>query len=216
MKLYYSRNYNPRLAVAVSRYLKAPVDYEFAEPFKPGNEAKFLKLNPNQSIPILLEGEKVWWEADAISCRLAQIMQPDFWPTDERLPELARWLSWGYWNFIRACDVVHWERVTKQRYGIGPVQDDLVTEGLQNFARHAKILNAELGKRDWLVGQAVTYADFRVACVLPYADLAGLPLADFPHVEKWHNRLLELPAWRDPFEGLNTPELPTVTSTQGS
>ena len=210
LRLYYSRNYNPRLALAVSRYLKAPVEYEFAEPFKPGNEEKFLKLNPNQSIPILVEGDKVWWEADAIACRLAQITQPDFWPTDERLPELARWLSWGYWNFVRACDVVHWERVTKQRYGIGPIDQAGVAQALQNFAQSAKVLNAALAGRDWLVGDTITYADFRVACVLPYAGLAGLPLDDFPNVNAWHNRLLDLPAWRDPFEGLNTPDLPPV------
>jgi glutathione S-transferase len=33
---------------------------------------------------------------------------------------------------------------------------------------------------DWLVGNHVTYADFRIACVLPFANLAGLPLADLP------------------------------------
>jgi glutathione S-transferase len=50
----------------------------------------------------------------------------------------------------------------------------------------------------------------RVACVLPFADLAGLPLADFPRVEAWHARLMEIPAWRDPFAGLDAPELPPV------
>jgi glutathione S-transferase len=29
-KLYFSRNLNPRLAVAAARYLKAPVEFEFA------------------------------------------------------------------------------------------------------------------------------------------------------------------------------------------
>jgi glutathione S-transferase len=71
MKLYFSHNLNPRLAVATARFLKSPVEFEFASPFSPGEREKFLKLNPNQSVPILVEGEKTLWEADAIACRLS-------------------------------------------------------------------------------------------------------------------------------------------------
>src|SRR5271165_500261 len=131
MKLYFSRNYNPRLAVAAARFLKSPVQFEFAAPFAPGQQDKFLKLNPNQSIPILVDGDKAIWEADAIACRLSQMAKSDFWPMGDSLPDIVRWLSWGYWNFVRACDQVHFERVTKQRYGLGPVRQDLVDAGLE-------------------------------------------------------------------------------------
>lgn len=36
MKLYFSRNPNPRLAVTVARYLETKVDFEFASPFAAG------------------------------------------------------------------------------------------------------------------------------------------------------------------------------------
>jgi glutathione S-transferase len=213
MKLYFSRNYNPRLAVAAARYLKSPVQYEFAAPFAPSQREKFIKLNPNQSIPILVEEHKTTWEADAIACRLSQLAKSDFWPMGDSLPDMIRWLSWGYWNFVRACDRVHFERVTKQRYGLGPVREELVDGGLREFETSAAILERHLGAADWLIGDKVTYADFRVACVLPFAHLAGLPLADFPRVEGWHARLMEIPAWRDPFKGLEAPELPPIKTT---
>ena len=113
MKLYFSRNLNPRLAVAAARFLESPIEFEFASPFSPEQREKFLKLNPNQSVPILVEGDKTLWEADAIACRLSQLAHSDFWPMGESLPEVVRWISWGYWNFVRACDRVHFERVTK-------------------------------------------------------------------------------------------------------
>jgi len=47
MKLYFSRNPNPRLAVAVAKYLKSDVEFEFASPFSPGESEKFRPLNPN-------------------------------------------------------------------------------------------------------------------------------------------------------------------------
>ncbi|WP_233872605.1 glutathione S-transferase family protein [Paraburkholderia adhaesiva] len=212
MKLYFSRNYNPRLAVSVARHLNSPVEFEFASPFAPGEREKFLKLNPNQRVPILVDGETTLWEADAIACRLSCLAGSDFWPTGSTMPDLIRWISWGYWNFVRACDMVHFERVTKQRYGLGPIRREVVDEGLSEFASSAAILEQHLAERDWLVGDEVTYADFRVACVLPFAEPAGLPLADFPRVEAWHARLMEIPAWRDPFAGLEAPELPPVSS----
>lgn len=210
MKLYFSRNYNPRLAVAVARHLNSPVEFEFAAPFARGQREKFLKLNPNLSLPILVEGEATLWEADAIACRLSRLAGSEFWPTGDALPDLIRWISWGYWNFVRACDRVHFERVTKQRYGLGPIRCEVVEAGLNEFASSAAILEQHLADRDWLVGNDLTYADFRVACVLPFAEIAALPLADFPRVEAWHARLMKIPAWKDPFAGLDAPELPPI------
>lgn len=212
MKLYFSRNYNPRLAVAVARHLNAPVTYEFASPFDPAQIERFRALNPNVSIPILVEDDgSTLWEADAIACRLSQLVGSDFWRQGEKQPDMIRWLSWGYWNFVRACDLVHWERGTKQRYRRGPVDPDAVERGLAEFRSSAAILQAHLSRQDWVVADGVSYADFRLACVLPNAAEVGLPLHDFPAVARWHDRLMGLSAWSDPFEGLAAPALPAIT-----
>ena len=39
---------------------------------------------------------------------------------------------------------------------------------------------------------------------------AGLPLDAFPAVGRWYARLEAIDAWRDPFQGLDAPELPPV------
>lgn len=210
MILYFSRNLNPRLAVAVARHLKAPVKCVFAAPLDPSQQEKFRALNPNLRLPILVEGDESLWEADAIACRLSQLTGSEFWRTGAALPDMIRWISWGKSNFVPACDKVHFERVTKQRYGLGLIRDAVVAEGLSEFATAAALLDRVLSRRDWLVGSDVSYADFRMASVLPFADLAGLPLAHYPHVAAWHARLWQLDAWRDPFAGLEAPELPLV------
>jgi glutathione S-transferase len=218
MILYFSRNLNPRVAVAVARHLKAPVKCVFAAPLDPSQQEKFRALNPNLRLPILVEGEQSLWEADAIACRLSQLVGSDFWRTGAALPEMIRWLSWAKSNFVSACDKVHFERVTKQRYGLGPIHDAVVAEGLSEFAVAAGLLDQVLKGRDWLVGSGVSYADFRMATVLPFASLAGLPLGEYPHIAAWHARLWQLDAWRDPFAGLDAPELPPVprVDTAGS
>ena len=157
MRLYFSRNDNPRLAVAVARHLRAPVSCEFARPFEPDQAAPFLALNPNRSIPILVEDNgRILWEADAIACRLSQVVGSDFWRQGDAQPDMIRWLSWGYWNFVRACDAVHFERVTKQRYGHGPIDAARVSAGLAEFASSAALLQNDLTGRDWLLADGLS------------------------------------------------------------
>ena len=210
MKLYFSRNPNPRLAVATARHLRAKVEFEFAAPFAPGQAERFRSLNPNLSIPILAGSWGSLWEADAIACKLSRESGSDFWRAGDDQPDMIRWLSWGKENFMRACDTVHFERGTKQRYGIGPVDEGKVEEGLAEFRIAAAILEGELAGRPWLVGTTLSYADFRMATFLPFNDVAGLPLGDYPSVLAWYRRLEAIDAWRDPFDGLEAPLLPPV------
>lgn len=212
MKLYFSRNPNPRLAVATARHLQAKVECEFAAPMAPGQAERFRQLNPNLTLPILAWPGGSLWEADAIACLLSREAGSDFWRGGDDQPDMIRWLSWGKENFVRACDIVHFERGTKQRYGIGPVDQGKVEEGLAEFRIAAAILEAELAKRPWLVGKSLSYADFRMATFLPFNDAAGLPLADYPSVLGWYRRLEAIDAWRDPFDGLEAPLLPPVNS----
>lgn len=210
MKLFFSRNPNPRLAVAVARHVDAKVEFEFAAPFAPGQAERFRALNPNLSLPILVDAGQSLWETDAIACRLSRDQHADLWRTGDDEPEMIRWLSWGKENFVRACDTVHFERGTKQRYGHGAIDQARVKDGLAQFRTAAAILDSELSRRTWLVGDRVSYADFRMASFLPFNDVGQLPLDEYPVVCRWYRQLEEIDAWRDPFRGLDAPELPPV------
>jgi len=210
MKLFFSRNPNPRLAVAVARTLKAKVEFEFAAPMAPGQAERFRPLNPNLALPILAGSWGSLWEADAIACRLSRDTHSDFWRSGDDEPDMIRWLSWGKENFVRACDTVHFERGTKQRYGLGPIDPGKIEEGMEEFRRAAAILETELSRRQWLVGTSISYADFRMATFLPFNDVAGLPLGDYPSIFAWYRQLEDIDTWRDPFKGLEAPLLPPV------
>ncbi len=56
-KLYYSPNLNPRLCVAVARYLGADLDYIPANPFHPRHREAFRAMNPMTRVPVLQEAD---------------------------------------------------------------------------------------------------------------------------------------------------------------
>ena len=124
---------------------------------------------------------------------------------------MIRWLSWGKDNFVLACDMVHFERGTKQRYRLGPIDEALVAQDW-TASRVPPGFWRRICRRDWLVGDEPSYADFRMATFLPFNNVARLPVEGFGSLCRWLDRLDAIPAWHRPFEGLQAPELPEIAS----
>ncbi|WP_438042410.1 glutathione S-transferase family protein [Sorangium sp. So ce128] len=202
MKLYYSHNSNPRLAVAVARHVQAPVEFIRAAPFAPDQIEFFRTLNPNTRVPILIENGTPLWEADAIACRLCQLTGSEFWPAPARLPELLRWLSWAHQHFNPPASALYFEYIVKPTFTTDREEQSVMDRHVKEFRHFAEILNGLLKGRRWLIDDKLSYADFRVAFVFPYAARARLPLADYPEVQRLSNQLDELEAWREPFKDL--------------
>jgi len=202
MKLYYSHNLNPRVAVAVAKYLRSPVEFVRASPRDPLTEEQFRPINPNALVPVLVEDGRSLWETDAIACRLSTLARCDFFPTDRRLPDVLKWVSWSTQHFTMAASTFYWQNIIRPRY-LGESPDPLALAAAEpDLHRYAQVLNDILASCEWLVGNCLTYADFRVATALPFAEAAALPLEAYTHIWSWHDRLNTLDAWNDPFAGL--------------
>lgn len=203
MKLYYSRNLNPRVAVAVARHLQSPVDYVLASPRHPDHEEAFRPINPNTLVPVLVEDDgRTLWEVDAVSFRLAEISGSDFWPKDARAAEVMMWVSWANHHLTRAGGTFYFEHLVRPHIFTRPADEKALAEADVMFRKFAKILDGLLAGRTWLVGEALSYADFRVATVMPFAEAAGIPVVGCDNIARWCDRLNQLDAWREPFAGL--------------
>lgn len=198
-KLYYTHNINPRVVVAVARHLKSPVELIRYEPMGKDRDT-FLPLNPNSLAPLLVEDGRPLWEADAIALRLSRLDGGDFWP-NEHAVEMMQWVSWSAHHFTKAGADLVWHNHTAIGW-MGPPDPDVVASVASDFHRFAAILDTVLADREWLVGGRLSYADFRVASALPYAERGLIPLDGYRNVVAWHDRLNQIEAWRDPFAGL--------------
>lgn len=200
MKLYYDDVLSPRRACAVARHLASPVEFVRVELGKGENRTDdYLALNPNGKVPTLIDGDRVLWEADAIMVHLAARSDSDLWPQDGRQTEVMRWLSWNLQHFYPHGGALYFEYIIKPRYHLGDVDVTAVERATETFRTFAAILDTHLARHRWLTGDTLTIADFAVASPLPYAETAHIPLHEFPAIARWHERLCELDAWRDPY-----------------
>jgi glutathione S-transferase len=199
MKLFYCETLNPRKACAAARFLN--VDAEFVRlDLGRGQQRteEFLALNPNGKVPVLKDGERTIWEANAIMCYLSDRVGSDFWPHDDRQVDVIRWLSWDANHFTRYGAELWFEKEIRPLFG--QTSDAAAVANAEDKLRlNARVLNDHLAGHRFAVGDRVTVADFALAAALPYAASSQLPLDEFRHIEAWYCRLNEFAAWREPF-----------------
>jgi glutathione S-transferase len=161
---------------------------------------EYIGLNPNKKMPTLVDEGFVLWESNAILFYMAA-RHPDsgLWPSDPRCQaDVLRWLAWesAHWD-AESIGMASYEKGSKVVLGLGAPAPAFIARGEQNFIRFAAVLNDSLRGKPWLIGEQLTIADFSVGGLVPSAARMGLPVGDFPEIDRWYDGLAKLPAWHD-------------------
>ncbi len=200
MKLYYFETLNPRKVCAVAKYLGSPVELVRVDLGKGEHkQPAYLAINPNGKVPALTDGNLRLWESNSIMAYLARAAGSDLWPDGAHQIDVLLWLSWNSEHFTRHAGSLYFQNIIKPHFLKTAPDPKAVEEATGFFRQFAQVLNDQLRGRKYLVGDGLTIADFSVAVTLPYAQRAQIPVGEFPEIERWHGRLNELPAWREPF-----------------
>lgn len=203
MRLHYADTLKSRLACAVARHLRLPVEFVPVDLGRGEHKRpEYLAINPNGKVPVLEDGGRTIWEASAIIVHLAVRAGSGLWPREpDSQVEVVRWMSWHSEHFLVAGGELYFQRIIRPRFGLGEPDETAVARATKDWRRHAAVLEAHLDGRDWLLG-APSLADFTVASALPYATEAKIPLPEFPRIASWYARLDALPGWRDPYPAI--------------
>lgn len=202
MKLHYMRTMNPRKACATAKHLNLPVEYVPIDVARGGlQSADYLGLNPNGLAPVLEDDGYTLWESAAIMAYFAVKARSPLWPAEDpaKQVEVLRWISWDLCHFAPHAGAFYFENDIKPRFGLGAPDAEALRAAAPAFHKSAHILDRHLATREYLVGDTLTIADFCVGVLLPDAGEIELPVADYRHIQRWHERLMSLPAWRDPW-----------------
>src|SRR5262245_52453874 len=199
MKLYgFPPSPNTWKVRAVAAQLGIPLELEPVDLTK-RRTPDYLALNPTGRAPTLVDGDFILWESAAIMQYLASRSPNTLWPSDPRTrADIMRWQSWQLAHFgPDACQPLTFQRLVKKILNLGPPDEAVVAKATEAFHREARVLDAHLAKQSYLVGGALTLADFSVAATMTYAKEAELPVAPYAHLRDWLTRITALPAWRD-------------------
>jgi glutathione S-transferase len=200
MKLYgFPASPNTRKVQAVAAHLGIALEFEFVHITKGESRTpQFLAMNPGGRTPVLVDGEFRLWESNAIMQYLASLEKNSLWPEDDRTrADIARWQFWQVAHWHEGCGGFLWENLVKKLL-LGTETDlDSLKRAKAAFHRDAPVLDAHLAKRQYLVNDTLTLADFAVASYLHYAAPAQLPLEAYTNIQAWYSRIEVLPAWRE-------------------
>ena len=151
----------------------------------------FRVLNPNGLVPVLVEGDFILWESNAILSYLATLHPvPALLPADARgRADVDRWLHWQSEHLGPVMSKVALEFFLMPMSGKPESQLPVAGKSIDDFQRHCAALEDSLGDKEYIAGR-LSIADFAVGCVLHTFCLVGLDTSCFPTLDAWLQRLL--------------------------
>lgn len=158
-------------------------------------QAPVIDLNPWGELPVLVDGDVVLRDSQAILVYLArQYGGHAWWPDDAaRQGEVMQWLS------VAANEIQHGpctaRLIDKFGYALNKPRSLEIAERIHG------LLEQHLSQHQWLACGRPTIAD---CAVFPYVALAhegGISLSDYPHIQAWLQRVKELPGF-SPMPGI--------------
>jgi glutathione S-transferase len=154
----------------------------------------FLALNPNALVPVMVDGDFVLWESNAIVGYLAH--GTPLMPIERReRSEVDRWNAWHLAHISPAIWKVAFERLIKPMLGQMAPDASAIELGASEFTRHTRVLETSIVNREYVAGR-LSVADFVLASMYSIAAMAGLDTTAFPRVHAWLDRVLARPSMK--------------------
>jgi len=154
--------------------------------------AEFTTHNPNQKIPVLIDGDRDVMESCAILQYLGEKYPSRLFPEGD-----ARWeiLPWVYWQAANVGPNFG-NRLSYTRY-MGDVPDEQKAHPLERFLKEARRLTSVLEKRlegrDYICGSDLTIADIATYPWIRGWKWSKVDITDRPHVMQWVERVRARP-----------------------
>ena len=159
MKLYYSLAPNPmKVALCLEEmgldYEAVPVDTRKGDQFSP----EFTALNPNNKVPALLDGDTHVFDSNGILLYLGE-KTGQFMPasTPQSRADLYSWMM-----FVASGVGPYSGQSVHMRHFAPEPKDYAVKRYLFEAKRHWGIVDARLGKGEWMLGDKYTVVDMAV------------------------------------------------------
>lgn len=159
-------------------------------------EEAFLSINPNGSIPVLVDADYILWESNAILFHLANKYESSLMPESPgQLTELIRWLSWQQETWLSATAVYAHQRIVLKHWQLSANAKRL-QQAERKLPQAAAVLEQQLSWQDFVLGDQLSIADVALASTLMFWREAEIPLTGFQNIQQWLLRLEDQSWWQ--------------------
>jgi glutathione S-transferase len=181
------------------------VNYFTQEHKKP----EYLKINPMGTVPSAIDGDVTIVESNAIMMYAADVTKNiSAYPTDlKKRAQVNSWLLWEASVWFQSCYVYLVEYVVKPLLHDTPDESVIAGEA-PRWHQLAGVLNSQLAKTKFLVGDEPTIADIAVASAVHLHQAQKLPLDQHPQLQRWIGEIEKLPCWKETQKAVDKALLP--------
>ncbi|NTT85529.1 glutathione S-transferase family protein [Tabrizicola fusiformis] len=181
------------LQVSGSDWTPVYVDFFNGEARSPA----FLAINEMGEVPVLRDGAAVLTQSGNILFHLAARTGQLGGATEAERQEVLRWVLWDNHKLSGQAGTC--------RFLMNFLAPEKRPEGVAAFLQGRlkaayTVLNRHLEGRDWIVGSGPTLADLSCCGYLYYPEPFGFDRADWPHIDRWLDRIAALPGWKHPYD----------------
>lgn len=191
-----SNSINVRKLLWVCDELKIPYQREeWGREFRSPQEALFLQLNPNATIPVLIDNDFVLWQSNSIIRYLAnQYAGQQLYPIDaKRRALIDQWIDWqgielnNSWTYALMNLVRH-----------SPEHQDtaLVEKSILSWNHLMHILDQQLAKTNaYIIDEHFSLADIVIGLSVQRWYLTPFHKPDYQNVQAYYQRLSQRDAF---------------------
>jgi glutathione S-transferase len=159
------------------------------------SEAWRRDVNIMGEVPVLVDGDLRLSQSGVILDYLAEKTRKFSAKSDAERREVWRWILFDNHKLTSYLATL---RFLLRFAGGG---DPTVVEFLKGRAEAAlKIVDAQLGTREFIIGKRATIADFSLCGYLYYEDELGVSLSPHTNIRRWLDRIASLPGWKHPYD----------------
>jgi glutathione S-transferase len=202
MKLYYFPSPNPRKIRFALNELGLDCETVAVDLVKREQRSpEFLALNPFGRVPVFVDGDLTLWESHAILAYLGQ-KTGRLWPTSPAgRADALRWLFFLSTHISPPATDLAFNRIAVKLRGL-PGDQEAIARGEKALPDVIGIVEGQLAKGDWLMGNGFTLVDCAYGPVLNVIEKADFSFGQYPKVRAYLDAIRARPAWKE------TPKLP--------
>ena len=154
-------------------------------------------VNEMGEAPAIIDGDTRLTQSGAIQAYISEKTGKFSGASEAEKWEVLRWVLWDNHKLSSQAGVTRF-LMNFLPEDKRPAEVIAFNQGRLKAAYN--VLNNHLEGRDWMVGRDVTNADLSCCGYLFYDEPFGFNRSDWPNIDRWLDRISNLPGWKHPYD----------------